>query len=142
MSWGTKIVLGMATFMLFIVVLVVYMFGVHDQDALVEDDYYEKGLGFHQEFIAKQNVIDFNAEPVIIINENYLILQLKDSVAYSLILMRPSAKKNDIEFKGTTIGTSNSILIDRASLADGYWIVSLRWKKNQKFFLYNQKVKL
>lgn len=142
MSWGTKIVLILVTFMLFIITLVTYMFSVHGDDALVEEDYYEKGLSYNQEYDAKQNVLDHNAQPIIHISENQIIVQLIDSATYALKLMRPSAQKEDITAKGNTIGNGNLILIDRKSLSKGLWTLSIQWESNKKSFFYKTNLTL
>jgi hypothetical protein len=142
MSWGTKIVLGMATFMLFIIAMVVYMFIVHGKDALVEDDYYEKGLSYNQEYNATQNVLDHDAQPLITIKNSQIIVQLKDSASYALKLMRPSAQKEDVALKGNTIGNSNLILIDRKLLAKGMWTFSIQWESNKKTYFFKKDITL
>ncbi len=142
MSWGTKIVVGMATFMLFIMTMVVYMFSVHGKDALVEDDYYEKGLSYNQEYNATQNVLDNDAQPLITINNSQIIVQLKDSASYNLKLMRPSAQKEDVALKGNTIGSSNLILIDRKLLSKGMWTFSIQWESNKKAFFFKKDITL
>lgn len=48
MNWGTKLVIGMLTFMSFIVVLGILMFR-STPDPLVDEDYYEKGLNYDLE---------------------------------------------------------------------------------------------
>jgi len=48
MNWGTKLVIGMLSFMSFIVVLAVLMFN-SNADPLVDEDYYEKGLNYDRE---------------------------------------------------------------------------------------------
>lgn len=142
MSWGTKIALILATFMLFIIILVTYMFSVNGKDALVEEDYYEKGLSYNQEYNAKRNVLDNNAQPQIKITENQIIVQLKDSATYFLKLMRPSAQKEDIATKGNTIGNGNLIVIDRKNLSKGLWSLSIQWESHKKSFFYKTDLTL
>ncbi|KQC00624.1 FixH family protein [Pedobacter sp. Hv1] len=142
MNWGTKIVLGMVAFMLFIIAMVIYMFNVHGNDALVEEDYYEKGINYNQEYNAKQQVIDDKAEPIITVNENQIIIQLKDSATYELKLMRPASAKDDIRIKGTTIGQANLILLDRKHQHTGLWFLELKWNSNQKAYLFKKNITL
>ena len=99
MNWGTKIVLGMIAFMLFIIAMVVYMFSVHGNDALVDEDYYEKGINYNQEYNAIQNVLFDKTEPNLSITKNQIIIKLKDSANYEIKLMRPSTVKDDIHKK-------------------------------------------
>lgn len=140
MNWGTKIVLGMLTFMMFIVCMVVYMFHVHGRDALIEENYYEKGINYNTEYDAKQNVLDDNAKPRITITETQIIIEIKDSAAYSLMLMRPANSNDDVKLKGITSGTSNLILVDKTKLARGMWFFNLQWRASGKNYLFKNTV--
>lgn len=142
MNWGTKIVLGMLAFMLFIIGMVVYMFKVHDNDSLVEEDYYEKGLNYDQEYTAKENVLNDNAEPSIKINAHQIIIELKDSAIYELKLIRPANAAEDKKSKGNTIGATNLILIDRAHMSTGLWSLELKWMSNHKQYQFNKNISL
>lgn len=142
MNWGTKIVLGMVAFMLFIIAMVVYMFSVHGNDALVDEDYYEKGINYNQEYDAKQNVITDNAQPKVTVSHTQIIIQLKDSANYELRLLRPSTIKDDLDRKGNTATDSNLILIDSKKLANGLWFLELKWKSNNKDYLFKKNITL
>ena len=142
MNWGTKIVLGMVAFMLFIIAMVVYMFRVHGNDALVEEDYYEKGINYNQEYNAKQNTLNDGVEPVIKFNQNQIIIQLKDSATYELKLMRPASAKDDNLIKGKTIGDANLILIDRSEMHKGLWFLDLKWLSNGKDYQFKKNITL
>lgn len=48
MNWGTKLIIGMASFMAFIIVLGTLMI-TSKSDPLVDEDYYEKGLNYDTE---------------------------------------------------------------------------------------------
>jgi hypothetical protein len=140
MNWGTKIVLGMAAFMSFIIGMAIYMFNNYGKDALVEDDYYEKGVNYNQEFEAKTNVLNDNAAPLIKITKTQLIVELKDSADYELTLIRPSAKSADTKSKGHTIGESNLILVDLAGMDRGLWQLKLTWNNGGKDYLFRKDV--
>ena len=142
MNWGTKIVLGMITFMLFIIGMVIYMFHVHGRDALIEENYYEKGIDYNTEYNAKQNVTNDNAKPKITNTPKQLLIQLKDSATYQLILMRASDSKDDLKLTGETTGDSNIILIDKTKLAKGIWFISLTWHSANKDYLYKNNITL
>jgi hypothetical protein len=142
MNWGTKIILGMVAFMLFIIVMVIYMFSVHGNDALVDEDYYEKGINYNNEYNAKQNMVNDKAEPKITINDSQIIIQLKDSASYELKLMRPSSAKDDIKDKGTTVADAHLILINRQHMHKGLWFLELKWKSNNKEYLYKKNITL
>lgn len=142
MNWGTKIILGMVTFMLFIIGMVFYMFSVHGNDALVEEDYYEKGINYNQEYNAQQNMLDDKAEPKITVDKSQLIIQLKDSASYELKLMRPSLAKDDVKTKGNTIGETNLILLNHQQLHKGLWLLELKWESKGKTYLFKKNLTL
>lgn len=142
MNWGTRLVIGLAAFMLFIISMAFYMFRIQDRDALVEDDYYEKGIGYNEDMQAKQRTLDDNAAPEIKISESQLILQLKAPASYSLKLLKPSASKEDHAQKGVTAGEANLIVIDRARMSKGLWMLELRWESHQKAYLYQKNISL
>ena len=142
MNWGTKLVLGMAIFMSFIIGMVIYMFKNHNNDALVEEDYYEKGINYDEEYLAKSNVVNDEAAPEIKISETQLILQLKDAADYQLTLMRPSSKEKDVNSTGKTIGDGNLIIIERDRLDKGLWSLKLKWRANGKDYLFTKDITL
>lgn len=142
MNWGTKLVLGMAVFMSFIIGMVVYMFKQHGNDALVEDNYYEKGINYDKEYNAKSNTLNDGATPEIKQNESQLIIQLKDAADYQLTLMRPSAKEKDVKNSGKTIGDENLIIIETGNLDKGLWLLKLQWQFNGKDYLFTEDIKI
>ncbi len=142
MNWGTKIVLGMIAFMLFIIGMVIYMFKVHDNDALVENDYYEKGINYDQEYTAKKNTFDENATPDVKITEHQLVIALKEAADYKVLLLRPSSAKMDVRLQGRTLGAENLIIMDTDSLAQGLWSLNVSWKVNGKDYSYKKNITL
>ena len=140
MNWGTKLVLGMAIFMSFIIGMVVYMFKHHGNDALVEEDYYEKGINYDKEYDAKSNTLNDEATPEIKQSQSQLIIQLKDAADYQLTLMRPSAKEKDVKSNGKTIGDENLIIIEAGSLDKGLWSLKLEWRSNGKDYLFTKDI--
>jgi hypothetical protein len=142
MNWGTKIVMGMVAFMMFIVGMVIYMFHVHGRDALIEENYYEKGINYNAEYDAKQNVLHDDAKPKITITHTQIVIQLKDSAQYELVLMRPANSDDDIKLKGNTTGTSHLILVDRTKMARGKWFINLSWNIGGKAYLFKNDITL
>lgn len=143
MNWGTKIVMGMFAFMLFIVAMVIYMFHMHGRDALIEENYYEKGINYNAEYDAKQNVLQDDAQPKITITNTQLVIQLKDSAEYALVLMRASDSNDDVKLKGTTTGPSHLILVDRTKMAKGMWFINLSWHNDRsKTYLLKNSITL
>ncbi|WP_412468675.1 FixH family protein [Pedobacter sp. KLB.chiD] len=143
MNWGTKIIMGMFAFMLFIVAMVIYMFHMHGRDALIEENYYEKGINYNAEYDARQNVLQDDAKPRITITNTQLVIQLKDSAQYELILMRPANSNDDIKREGYTTGPSNLILVDRAKMVNGMWFLNLSWRNHAgKKYMFKNNITL
>jgi hypothetical protein len=142
MNWGTKLVIGIAMFMTFIVGMVVYMFKVHGNDGLVEDDYYEKGINYDAEYEAKKNVLDDDATPEVKISDSQIIIQLKDAADYQLLMMRPSSSKKDIHSSGKTIGTANLIVFNAQQMDKGLWSLKLAWQVKGKKYRYQKDIML
>ncbi len=142
MNWGTKIVMGMFAFMLFIVTMVIYMFHIQGRDALIEENYYEKGINYNAEFNAKQNVLQDDAKPKITVTGTQIVIQLKDSAQYELLLMRPADSGDDVKLKGNTTGASNLILVNRATMAKGLWFVNIGWNVKGKKYLFKNNITL
>lgn len=142
MNWGKKIIITMAAFMLFILALGAYMLSKQDNDTLVESNYYEKGLRYDEEYKQKSNTFADHAEPVITVNPNQVIIRLKDSASYTLVLMRPSNARADKKQSGNTLGNSHLILLDRKPADKGLWYLDLKWKSNQKQYQYKKSITL
>ena len=140
MNWGTKLVLGMALFMSFIIGMVVYMFKQHGNDSLVEEDYYEKGINYDKEYNAKSNMLKDEVTPEIRQSQSQLVIQLTDTANYQLTLMRPSAKEKDVKSSGKTIGNYNLIIIETGSLDKGLWLLKLEWQSNGKDYLFSKNI--
>jgi len=140
MNWGTKIVMGMAAFMLFIIAMVIYMFSVHNRDALVEDNYYEKGINFNADYDAIQNVVNHQASPEIKFDSRQIQIHLRDSAAFTLTLLRPSNKNQDRQIVGHTVGKMNAIILNKKDFAPGMWFLSLRWTHHQQHYLFKQNI--
>ncbi|MGI4729762.1 MAG: FixH family protein, partial [Janthinobacterium lividum] len=74
MNWGTKLVIGMAVFMAFIIGLGLMMV-TSKSDDLVDANYYENGLKYDRDYNRKEQVLKDHAQPEININPESLILK-------------------------------------------------------------------
>jgi len=142
MNWGGKLILTMLIFIAFILAMGAFMLSRQSSDALVEGNYYEKGLSYDEEYQAKQNTIDDGQTPIIIINETHMIVQMKDSADYALRLIRPSDAKADKKLNGRTIGDKNLILIPKKPQDKGLWFLDIEWKVNRKNYRLKQNITL
>lgn len=140
MNWGTKVILGLATFMGFIIVLAVIMFN-SKTDALVDNDYYEKGINYNQVYNRKEQVYLDQAKPVITVTPENITLTFKQEARGTVRLMRTADKKLDrvFPFENTT---DRSFHIPAAGLRTGSWRLIVDWVSTDKSYLYEQEIKL
>lgn len=140
MNWGTKLVIGMALFMGFIIFLGIKMIRSKD-DALVDNDYYEKGVHYDEDYRKKENVKKEHAEPLMTTTEGQLELIFKKPAEGSLLLIRTADKKLDRELRLKT-GEKNQFLVPLRQMASGLWKVRINWASEGKYYLYEKEVML
>jgi hypothetical protein len=138
MNWGTKIILGLASFMIFIIALVVMMFS-SKKDALVDSDYYEKGINYNQTYTSKEQTKNDHARPEVVINQDMLLLTFKEQAAGTVKLMRTADKNLDqsIPFK---TNLNHQVILPSANLRKGSWRLIIDWNSAAKNYLYEQEI--
>jgi hypothetical protein len=138
MNWGTKIILGLASFMIFIVVLGIMMFN-SKKDALVDTDYYEKGINYNQTYNSKEQTQTDHAKPGILINQDMLLLTFTQKATGTIKLMRTSDKNLDIAIPFTS-NVNQQVIVPAANLQKGSWRLIITWASNAKNYLYEQEI--
>lgn len=139
MNWGTKIIIGMLTFMSFIVVLAVLMFR-SDTDALVEKDYYEKGLRYDETYRLKAQVLLDSAGPKIAVGKKSVIIAFQIASEGTIKFVRTADQLQDriLSFK---TAEGNKVEIPLNSLPGGQWKLILKWRsRDGKSYLHEQEV--
>lgn len=138
MNWGIKILLTLITIVVVTTSVGIYMVG-KDTDSLVEDGYYEKGLGYEEVIEHQRNVSSHNAKPEILLKDGYLEILFKDADNSGEInLKRPSDSRLD---QVTPFNTSKNIYT--LSLKDveiGAWEIQLQWEHNNVPFYFEKKI--
>jgi len=141
MNWGTKLIIGMLSFMTFIIILGVLMIR-SETDALVDNDYYEKGLNYNNEYLKKEQAIKDNALPIIELSGNNLIISFKAEAVGTLRIMRTAKKKMDRNLNFKT-NTYKAVILKSSDLAKGNWKFIIQWKAaNGKIYLSEQEVQI
>lgn len=138
MNWGTKAVLALATFMTFIIVLAVFMFN-SKTDALVDNDYYEKGIGYTKDYTRKEQVKKDHAQPVLTITPENITLQFKEEAKGKIRLMRTADKSLDRAVSFET-DTARQAVIPAGTLRKGSWRLIADWVSKEKAYLYEQEI--
>lgn len=137
-NWGTKLVIGMICFMSFIIVLAIKMFN-SSPDALVDNDYYEKGLNYDKEYHLKEQVKKDQAKPVVEVNAEGIILTFKASAEGKVNMVRTADKRMDKVIQIHT-DEQHRAAIPLTGIAKGRWKLIINWKSAGKFYLDEQEV--
>lgn len=138
MNWGTKLMIGMACFMTFIVVLGVLMVN-SKTDALVDNDYYEKGLNYDADYNRKEQVKADHATPDVLVNPEGIVLIFKTSAAGNVKMIRNADKRMDKSINITT-DTQHRAMIPLQDVAKGRWRLIISWDSDGKSYLDEQEV--
>lgn len=142
MNWGQKLALGLGIFMLFIVGLGAYMFTKQGNDTLIDDNYYENGLNYSQDYKLQQNAIKDNAIQVVEQSASQLVIKLKDSATYTLSLKRLANAKSDRKLTGNTLGKTNIIVIPLQNFDKGVWALNLVWNTQSQKYMFKKEIVL
>ncbi|WP_162996358.1 FixH family protein [Mucilaginibacter celer] len=137
MNWGKGIIIGMATFMLFILSMCIYMFNVPVDD--YDHQYYEKGMSFNKDHNREEQVIKDHAEPLITQRGDQLSIAFSKPVTGRISFMRPSDKTQDKAF-ALNSGAGNEAGIILQGMAKGPWQLTLEWESGHKAYLYHKEV--
>lgn len=128
----------MAVFIVFIIGLGVIML-LSNTDALVETDYYEKGIGYDIDYRKKEQVAADHAQPDIRINEKNIILTFVNPASGNIKFLRPDNKLLDknIQLKS---GVGNSVVLPVTNFVRGRWRIMLNWNSLGRDYLYEKEI--
>lgn len=138
MNWGMKIVVGLGTFMLFVIGAGIYMVS-QDTDSLIDDDYYEKGLTYDEVYNRKQNLIDDAAKPRLSIQSDTLSIWFVGTENRGeLNFKRPSDGSMDLKIPFYT--ATNVFKLPISTFSRGSWILELTWESNKRGYTDTQSL--
>lgn len=136
MNWGTKIVFGLAAFMLFIVGSGIYMV-TSDSDTLIDEDYYEKSLNYDEVYNRKQNLENDHAKP--------MISQIQDTL---MIVFKTNINKGELSFKRPSDGSLDKVIpfytntevfkLPITTFQKGNWSLEVTWENQGKKYIQTQ----
>ena len=139
MNWGTKIVIGLALFMTFIIAMATKMFISAGDDDLVEKDYYEKGLSYDTQYDLQKVAQADSVIPHIEADKTGLAITFTSSSSYKLLCRRASDSALDKLVKGTT-GSDKLLFIPRNELISGPWKLHLEFTQGGKDYLVEREI--
>lgn len=140
MNWGTKLILGMATFMTFIIVLASLMMTSKNDD-LVESDYYEKGINYDQEYQKKDNVKQHRAVPEILIEKDSVTITFRQPAKGKAKLIRTADKELDQEMEIKT-DDLYQFRFPVKGMHSGLWKLQLDWISGETAYLFEKEITL
>lgn len=140
MNWGVKILLTLITIVVVTVSVGIYMVS-QDTDSLVEEGYYEKGLDYETVLEHKRNVESHQAQPEIIVKDNYLEFQFKEGGNKGEIMLRRSSdEKMDKVFPFTSSNATYTLSLK--DIEKGAWEIEISWTNNDIPFFYQKRIYL
>lgn len=138
MNWGTKLVIAMGLFMAFIITLSVKMIFSND-DALIEKDYYQKGLDYDERYNAKQSAVTDSVVPSIDVNDYGLAISFSHPATCKLNFKRLSNAKMDTTLDRDT-DADLSVQVLEGDLESGPWLLSLNYIIDNKAYLMEREI--
>ncbi|MNL49441.1 hypothetical protein D3C87_1723760 [compost metagenome] len=113
----------------------------HDTDTLEDTDYYEQGLNYDQVYNKKENVVTYQAKPIVKISQDTLYIEFVHVANKgNLIFKRPSDSSIDLQLPFETNSTLYQLPI--SSLKKGTWNLEIIWKSGGLDFLTDQQLHL
>jgi len=137
MNWGKGIVIGMCTFIVYIIAMGVAMFRQPDD---YDKKYYEKGLAFDADYAKEKQVVTDNAKPKVTLTKTHMEVLFNGPVTGTINFLRPSDGKMDQEIPMT--GTSSEVQVPLSLISAGRWQLVIEWTANKHAYLYKQEVLL
>lgn len=138
MNWGTKLVIALGLFMAFILTLSLKMI-FSSEDALIEKDYYEKGLNYDEKYDAKQLAITDSVVPQLTINNEGLLVHFIRPAACVITLKRLSNSKMDTLITRST-NADFDLKIAKSELAAGPWMLAIDYIIDTKSYLFEKEI--
>ena len=139
-NWGTKLLISMIVFMLFLTVFFVLM--MRQTFYLVEKDYYPKGLKYQQRIDKMENAKQLDEQVKIDNKEDFLVFTFQsffnaDEIEGKIVLYRPSDGKWDVKIP-LELDSNRQIFHPVKNLMKGKYIVKIDYKYDDKEY-YQEK---
>lgn len=140
MNWGTKLVIALGLFMIFILTLSVKMI-FSSEDALIEKDYYEQGLNYDQKYDARQLAITDSVVPEISFDDDGLLIHFVSPAVCRLNFKRLASSKMDTTIVRNT-DANFDLKFDKDELARGPWMLAIDYTINDKKYLFEKEIRI
>ena len=138
MNWGTKLVIGMAIFMAFILSLS-YKMIFSNSDALIEKDYYEQGLNYNEKYDAKQRAVADSVIPEVNMDQTGVTFSFRLPTDCKFHFKRLSDSKMDKVIERST-DQDLKIAVSNSELKKGPWRLSAYYAMNGKNYAFEKEI--
>lgn len=133
-NWGTKLLIGMIAFMLFLIVFFVSM--MRQTFYLVEKDYYPKGLEYQQRIDKIENAKQLGEKILLDNSGEYLVFTFpsvlgEEETEGNIVLYRPSDGTQDISMT-INLDSLNQHIFPLEDVLKGKYIVKIDYAYKDK----------
>ena len=138
LNWGNYLIIGMATFMVFIMSMAVYMFAQTKDD--YDKQYYEKGIDFDQDYNRERQVFADRVVPQISFNVQNMLVKFAAPAKGQLRFTRAADRRMDKLFPVESTNAADPVIIPLKALVKGPYKLRCEWQSNLKQYLYEQEI--
>ena len=111
-----------------------------NEDALIEKDYYERGIHYDTEYNEKQQALQDSVVPQVIIKDSGLNISFPVPVKYKLICKKLSDANKDQAYSCNT--ERRNIQLNAGELEKGTWLLAIEYRVQQKTYLVKRQIVL
>lgn len=144
LSWGTSIVLAIASFIVFIMYFVVTMITdeAYSHDLVVEE-YYKTELTFQEQLDKTKNATLLSENIQLEKTSEGVVITFPEELEFSKIkgnvfLYRPSNKQLDYEIPLSL--SSNQLLVPDKNLLGGRWNIIIDWEYQDEKYYFKEDI--
>ncbi|WP_185871280.1 FixH family protein [Blattabacterium cuenoti] len=141
-NWDVGIVLSLITFITFIIYIAFFFPNVESQ--LVSDKYYEEEIKYQEIINEKKNFSNLSKKikiiPIKYSGIRIMIPYDKNDIYGYFTLFRSSSKDLDVTKYFKISKSSNVLFIPKKLLKRGSYKLIIRWKSNEKKYLFEKNI--
>ncbi len=143
-SWGHGIALALASFIIFILYMVIYFGNGMKNAEMVSDNYYDDELNYQQVIDAKSNAEKLAVKPIYLQNQSGITITFPkeitpDNKKASFVLYRTDDANLDIK-KEMQLDVNNSFNIPSKIISKGSYTLMLKWQIEKKKYQLDYSV--
>lgn len=138
MNWGKGIIVVMALFMSFIIVLVIKLMSARVD--LQSEDYYRKEISYEEEIAAQLNANELKEKISTKVDNQFVIIKLPNAMNFTNVIVDFIRLNNKDEDKQYKINGTNTFLIPTKELQKGQYLIEIRFKEGGKKYLQKEQI--